>query len=518
MLNIYNRLPIKRILLFILIPVIGAGLYFYQTNNRDFDDIIQGKDHYGTLILSCEVEGLPIMIDEQQVGITQKGAQTFELAVRGVYGLAGHEVVIQHAVDATHEYYFSEEFSFDRYIDVEENPVKSIVLSLSPPDDHTFPPINQAIVVRLKSEILAKQTGLIQSVKLQHNSAWNMAEDETRIYVLSRAEKDLYRLSNNEKVEGEFVEVYDKTSLAYIGQKQLQPILEDEAFDTYCSIAVNDDTVYVGDRVARLSRFDKHSLKEKRTSESRAGFPELISGLLNWHDYLIAYGEQNTIAVFKDDNLLYSIDEKEHYPDNITQIHDYWDFNRITNVTIFNGELYATNWRGFINIYNFADGRFVRQINTIKFEEEWNYVVGRCIQTCAVYQGRYLYFAVDYHDLLILDSQTGTIARIPTLFPEKIVYSELLQEDIDITAKTDIYKMVFYRHFLIFSEVNALKKHVYVYDLESGRIVHTFKGHTGDITEMFLHGKQLTGLSSEGFLYRWDMAVLDQKLSAEVAN
>ncbi|WP_316348697.1 hypothetical protein [Desulfuromonas acetoxidans] len=507
----------KRILLLIVILLVVAGLYFYPTKERDVYDIVQGKKHYGTLVLSCEIEGLPVTINEKQVGVTKKEAQTFNLPVQGVYGTADHEVVIRQEVDAEHEYYFCERFSFNRYIDVEEHPLKRIALFLSPAEDHTFPPVNRAIALRLKPNVLARNTGLMQEVKLKHNSAWYMAEDgaedENRLYVLTRAERDLNRPSKNEPVEGQFVEVYDKETLAFIGEQQLQPLAVYDSFDTYNAIAVGDNTLYIGDRVAQLLRLDKQSLEPQRAvPEELDGW---ISGLSTYQDYLIAYGEGDRISVFKDDQLLYVVDEKEHYPDNIDQVHDYDDYNRIDAVCVHHGLLYATNFRGFINVYALEDGRFIKQINTIKYEEEWGYVVGRHIGSVGVYQERYLYFAIDYNGLLILDSETGAVSHISTLFPEKIEYSEFLDEKIDVTKMTDIYKMVFYRHFLIFSEVNALHAFVYAYDLQSKQIVHTFKGHQGDITELFLHGDHLTGLSCEGRLYRWDLTVLEQNPVAE---
>ncbi len=498
----------NRYLYYLLIPLIGAVLFFNLTKDKKEPDIFQGREHYGTLILSSEIEGLPIYIDEKQVGVTQKEPQSFRLPTVGVYGKADHEVVVQKEIDATHEYYFYQTFAFNRYIDVEENPIKEIALFSSPPANDSFPPINHAIDIRLKPELLAKQTGLVQSLKLKHNQAWNMAQDESRIYVLSRADKDLNRQSKNEGVEGEFIEIYDKETFAFIGQRQLS--FENDTFSTFCAIAVDDDWLYIGDRNAQLLRLNKQSLEPGRDSDVLAGFLGEVSGLATYKDDLIAYDDGDRLAVFRAGKLLYTLDEKENYPHNITEIHDYSDYNRINSVVVHNGVLYATNWRGFINAYALEDGHFIRQINIIKFEEEWGYVVGPRIEASAIYQDRYLYFSIDYEGVLILDTQTGKISTIETLFPKEIVYSELVKEDLDMTKKTDIYKMVFYRHFLVFSEVNALDNFVYAYDLESGRIVHRFQGHQGDITELFLHGDRLTGLSHEGMLYRWDLSVLGE--------
>lgn len=505
----------KRFLYYCLIPLAGAALFLNLMNAKEESDRLQGIKHYGTLILSSEIEGLPIYINEKLVGVTQKEAQSFDLPAVGVFGEADHEIVVQKEIDATHEYYFRNDFAFNRYIDVEKNPIKHIALFSSPPQNDTYPPINHVIGKRLKPDLLARQTGLVQNMKLKHNSAWNMAQDEKHIYVLSKASKDLYRKSQNEEVEGEFVEVYDKETFTFIDQRQLS--FKNGTFDRYCSIAVDTDTIYIGDDNAHLLRLNKQSLTPAE-QEQPAGLPEKISGLKTYKDYLIAYGEGDKIAVFKAGKLLHTINEKENYPPNIKEIHDYWEYNRINSVTIHNDVLYATNYRAFINAYALEDGRPLGQINTIEFEEEWGYVVGRNIDAGALYQDRYLYFSIDYNGLLILDTQTGKVSRIQTVFPKEIVYSDLLKDNIDMTKNSDIYKMHFYRHLLLFSEVNALNNHVYAYDLDSSQIVHTFEGHQGDITEIFLQGNRLTGLSHEGRLYQWDLTVLDKNRSADVAH
>jgi len=369
----FNGFDMKRFLYYCLIPLAGAILLLTQINTKEES----AKQHYGTLTLSSEIEGLPIYIDEKLVGETRKEIQTFALPAVGVYGEADHEVVVQKEIDSTHEYYFRTEFSFNRYIDVQENPIKQIALFISPPQNETYPPINQSINKRLKPHLLAKQTGLVREMKLKHNSAWNMTCDEKRIYILTRARKDLFRTSQNEEVEGEFVEVYDKETFAFIDQKQLS--FENDTFSRFGSIAVADDTIYIGADNAHLLRLDKQTLAPKRKPEHLTGFTDKISGLKTYKDYLIAFGEGDRIAVFKADKLLYIIDEKKNYPDNITEIHDYSDYNRVNSVTIHNDVLYATNFRAFINAYTLENGRPLGQINTIKFEKEWDYVVGRNI-------------------------------------------------------------------------------------------------------------------------------------------
>jgi hypothetical protein len=510
----------------ILKPYLYAFLFFvviwslYASFGEDEEvDFLAGRSHYGSLLLSCEVEGLSIYIDEELVGVTSKQEQRFFLKTYGSFGRADHEVEIRQEIDERREYYFYQDFAFGLYIDVEENPVQRYALSLDPPEAKTYPPENLALWIRLKPEVRAQETGLLQSVKLKHNQAWKMAEDEDFYYVLTQADTDLSRKSNNEPSAGEFIEVYAKQNLELVAHKRLTGQRSYHE-DSYIGIGVSGETLFISDRNLGLLRLDKKSLKWQRDFEPFHSPQGPLTGFAADRDYLVGVYGSNVLAddvlipVYKDGNLLYLIDETKHYPDNIEEIHDYGDRNRVNAVTVHQGVLYALNWRGFVNAYNLEDGRFVGQISIIGYDDEYNYVTGTNIETAVIYQQRYLYIAIDYEGLLIYDTQTGTTRTIETLFPERKEYSELFDGEIDMTKATSIYKMVFYKHYLVFSEVNGRRNYVYVYDLNQGELVHSFAGHRGDITELFLDGDQLTGLSTEGLLYRWDLGILERNSRA----
>ena len=60
---IQNGASVKRLLIYLIIPFVGAVFLFNLTGHKEEVDIFQGKAHYGTLILSSEIEGLPIYIN-----------------------------------------------------------------------------------------------------------------------------------------------------------------------------------------------------------------------------------------------------------------------------------------------------------------------------------------------------------------------------------------------------------------------------------------------------------------------
>jgi hypothetical protein len=147
----------------------------------------------------------------------------------------------------------------------------------------------------------------------------------------------------------------------------------------------------------------------------------------------------------------------------------------------------------------------------IKFDEEYKYVTGTNIQDIAIYKNRYIYFAIDYKGVFILDTKTKKTQAIKNLFPKKIVYSELAKSNIDITDSTDILQMVFYKDNLIFSESSSRnEENVYVYNLTSKKITCTYKGKKGDmISELFVDNNRLIGLGYYGILYEWDLSIIN---------
>ncbi|MBL0707863.1 MAG: hypothetical protein JJW00_02340 [Sulfurimonas sp.] len=330
---------------------------------------------------------------------------------------------------------------------------------------------------------IAKKYGLTKLRKLKYDTTWNMAWDDKNIYVVTKYKKS------------SFVEVYDKKSLKPI---QYNKIPHSSIHDTISPIGVNDEHLYIGTNgVTKL--LDKNSLvfNTKGYINALSDNQNRVDGIRVYKNHIITYGEQNYIRVFQDEKRKYFINQERNYPPNIRKIKDYWDYNRVNDVIVHKDKLYSANYRGFINIYDFKTGKFLKQINTIKFEKEWGYVLAKNIQDIAVYQERYIYFAQDFRGVIILDTQTDKITTIKTLF----------EKHRGIAKDTEIFQMLFYKDNLIFSEIFYREKCVYVYSLSQKKIIHTFKGHNGDITEMFVDGDRLVGLSDNGYLFEWDLGI-----------
>lgn len=353
-------------------------------------------------------------------------------------------------------------------------------------------------------------------VKMQNDDSWNMAHDARYIYVLTRNyEQDKYK-----------IEIYDKKNLQLIKSKQLNIAksfiskyknTRVKIYNKPISIEVSDKYIYIGTN-QNIIFYDKKTLKI--LSSYTIASPDIrydekekiyftrsndIDNFTKFKNYIIAYGSGDNIYIFKDDKIVRTINIKKDYPKNITQIHDYFEGSRINTVLVHNNRLYTGNWRGFVNIYDFKSGEFIKQISTIGFDKEYGYVIADEINYISLYQDRWVYMALGYEGVLILDTKTEKLKNIQTFFKQEKLYSELFKEYYENTKSTDIYRMVFYKDNLIFAEVNKNQNHLYVYDLKSNEIVDTFKGHIGDITNMFIENETLFGLSSSGYIYKWNL-------------
>lgn len=364
--------------------------------------------------------------------------------------------------------------------------------------------------------LFAKEYEFTKYAKLQNSSTWNMAYDKKYIYTLtSNYEKETYK-----------IEIYNKKNLKLINTKNLQipksfvlkyKKTRVKIYNKPHTIEVNNNHIYIGTS-KNIIFYDKNTLK--RVNSYTVKRPDIwydekekiylvrtndISNFTKYENYIIAYGEGDNIYIFKDDVMVRHINIKKDYPKNITQIKDYFEGSRINHIMIHKDKLYAGNWRGFVNIYDFKNGKFIDQISTIGFNKEYGYVTADDIEYISVYKNRWIYISLDYDGLMILDTKAKKFSNIKTLFEKQKTYSELFKKYFDTTKSTDIYRMVFYKDKLIFSEVNTKQSNLYVYDLQTKKIIKTLNHHKGNISSMFIENNQLFGLNHDGYIYKWNL-------------
>lgn len=101
----------------------------------------------------------------------------------------------------------------------------------------------ERIKVRTKPEVLLKKSGLIEEIKLQHNSSYFMTKDKENIYILTKGSSILYEKSKLEE-DAEYLEVYDLKTLKL---KSYIKIGENKTtFGLYSSVHVDENNLYLG--------------------------------------------------------------------------------------------------------------------------------------------------------------------------------------------------------------------------------------------------------------------------------
>lgn len=336
---------------------------------------------------------------------------------------------------------------------------------------------------------LAKQYGLLEHNLTSYERSWHLDYDDKYIYTISTH----YNKSKERYTDYSYIDMFDINTLKLLNKKKIYTNIDTSA----PPILVDNKDIYTGGTNYIVNR-DKTTLECYRPSSDLSckifqSTSYSIRKLKKYKDYMFAFGEGDKIYVFENKVQLYTIDERHNYPKNITTIKDYSLYNRINDIVIHQNVIYALNWRGFINEYDLKSGKFLRQINDIKYDKEYDSIVGDSFNTAAVYNDRYIYFAQEYDGILILDTKTRKFSKVKTLF----------QKGSD--KSTTIYKMVFYQDNLIFSEVNSNSNFIYVYNLKSKKIIYRYKGHIGDISDMFVKDNALITLSTDGYIYKWDL-------------
>ena len=347
---------------------------------------------------------------------------------------------------------------------------------------------------------IAKQYGLLEHNLTSYERSWHLDYDDNYIYTISTH----YDKTQERDTDYSYIDIFDIDTLKLINKKKIYTNIDTSA----PPIVVDDKDIYTGGTSYIINR-DKttlecyHSVSEFSCQSFKSkGFrltSHSILKLKKYKNYMFAFGNGDQIYLFENKKLLYTIDERDNYPRNIKTIKDYSFYNRINDIVIHKDVIYALNWRGFINEYALKNGKFLRQINTMQYYKKYGYTIGDPFNTAAIYKNRYIYFAEEYYGILILDTKIRKFSRIKTLFQR------------DSNKTTTICKMVFYQDNLIFSEVDTDSNFIYVYNLKSKKIIYKYKGHIGDVTDMFIKGDNLISLSNDGYIYKWDLGIISKK-------
>lgn len=479
------------------------------------------NESYGVLVLTSQMPDLTITIDEEELGLTQQDSnQSFAVKENGTSDWGHHEIVLSKDINSTHEWYFRDTFSFSKYVDVQKFPKQVINIFTTKPEQKTYPPVNFKIYKRMKPAILAKKTGLIKEIKLQHNRSWHMSIDDTYIYVITTASDGIYSIKNREKNTGEFLEIYDINT--YELKQHVKLGEETGTFSYFKALATDENFIYIGtqsgdsiyyDNIYRSNvKVKKRGVLNGEDATLKKGHSEQVSNIKIYDKNLFTISEDGTVGVYEifTDNkyhLRAILNTKKYYPKSYLKLEDK-RYGHLFDLVVHKNIAYISSDIGVIFKFdlNFKTPKFIGLIDTIAYDAEYKQYIGSDIKSMQIYKDRYLMFATEYRGLSMYDAlKNKMIYEQKNLYPKETGYSELFKEEFDATKTTDIYKFLIYKNNIVFTEVNPA---VLVYSLDKEKIIHKFLGINDEVSDIKIDKNRLFALSS-GEIYIFDLNVME---------
>lgn len=502
---------------FVLKFVLPVALFLFVISDLSKSDESVIKEiiqpYHGEIEITSQVDGLNLTIDEKVLGVLKKG-EVFKYKFKNEDGsgdFGWHEIILQKDIDEEKEYYLLTE----SYVSEDELKKKEIEkIEVMPPEydwrkQKAYNEFAKRIEVRYKRDVLLKKTGLIKEVKLQHNGSYHMAYDEKNIYILSRASSTMYKKSQQEKVDGEFLEVYDLETLQLqhhekIGQSK-------DTFGLTTSIGVNDRLVYVGTYIPNVIYIDKKNIKKTKPRKvlQSIGHAGKINAIKNYKEYTFVLDEGGNVSVYKNSQYLYSL-KTEFYTSKRYQKLEDKKFGSVFDLLVHKGIIYISNDIGTIYKFRLNDKKaeFVGGFETYEYDKEKDSYHADDIPDMLMYKDRYLLFSREYKGLSMYDTKLNKMVyEKKNLYPKDVRYSELFKEEVDLTKSTNIDRMLIYKDNLIFSEVD---EEIVVYSFSKQMIIHKFRGVSADVFDIMVYKDRLISLGSDGKLYVWDLNILKQ--------
>lgn len=475
------------------------------------------------------MSGLRIIIDEEDRGFTKRNkTQKFALQENGTASNGSHEIILIKDINKTHHYYFRDKFSFNKYIDVEKHPKKIINIVKILPKNRTFPSINFKIYKHIKLKALAKRTGLLKELKLQHNGSWNMSIDDKYIYIITTASDRVWSKKDREKDTGEFLEIYDIDTLKL---KQHIKLGEDtKSFTYFKGFATDENFIYIGTESGYSIYYDNIYKKNKRVRKRGKlngaditfkngdsivnGYDRhdaKVSDVKIYNNKLFTISEDGKVGMYKkfqDGRYHFKamLNTKKHYPKSYEKLKDK-RYGHLFDLVVHKNIAYISSDIGVIFKFdlNYDNPKFVGWIDTIYYDEEYKQYSGLNINSMQIYKDRYLLFTNWFDGLSMYDMKTDKfVFSRKNLYPKKIGYSELFKEEFDATKTTDIYKFLLYKDCVVFTETN---KEVVVYDLKKEKIIYKFLGIDDDVSDIEIFKNKLFALAG-GSVYVFDLSVI----------
>lgn len=458
--------------------------------------------NYGKLEVTSMIDNLSITIDEKFVGTINKNKK-FEYEFKTLKGsgdFGHHEIIFHKNIDEEKEYYLktTSYFSEDDLKNREINRIDVVTDDLDQGYKTTF----EHIKIRTKPEVLLKKSGLIEEIKLQHNTSYFMTKDKQNLYILTKGSSTLYEKIKREE-DGEYLEVYDLKTLKL---KSHIKIGENKTtFGLYSSIYVDNKNIYLGTYDGFVVVVSKENI-EKFDLNNRLKNSEIktkINKITSINGYLFVLYENGNFKVYKENKYLFTVKTKNLVKTDVYKL-DSNKFGSLFDIEFKDTLVYISNDLGLIYKFRFENGKliFINAIETVEYDTQKDLDIADDISDLEFYKDN-LFFSREYRGLNSYDIKKSEINyEKKGLFPTEIKYSEVLKEHIDLTKSTDISKMLVFKDNLVFTEG---KNKIFVYNLLKNEITHTFEGISDNVFELIIDENRLISLSSDGKVYIWDL-------------
>ncbi|KHG33024.1 hypothetical protein [Sulfurospirillum sp. MES] len=414
-----------------------------------------------TLHLQSDIEGLHISIDDRPRGITTQGG-ILKLDIKedvGTGGFGFHKLVVYKEINATHEYYAEREFKYKPY-----DPIHMSKDTLQP---------------RLKRALLAKQNGLLQSVQLKHRLASKMATDERFIYVLSQSRSKVYSTQKREPSDAEYLEIYDKKTLALVHEMLLNA-QDLDSFDR--DILLHQGYLYVASKNGKVLFWETKKLLTEAPKELVTSDKEL-NRLRGFGAYLFRFGKGGIVEIYHHNVHVKSLDTKKQRFKGYETLEDK-RFDRIFDVLYTDNTLFVANDLGEVQVYALGsspkESSFITTLRDINVQDAYD------VLALALYDKQTLAVGTDGHGLVLYDTKTlNALASLPNIPKNRVYRMRVWNDTVLLTQELD-------------------SPHLYRYDLKRKKITHDFQGEANEVMDFEISDEKLYTLD-DGHVYVWNV-------------
>ncbi len=422
------------------------------------------------LTIESEIDGLTVEINENPRGILSKNTPQVFMIEEGIGtgGFGFHRVIFHKELNATHELYGEKEFKYKPYDKIVVNQKK--------------------IRPHLKRALLAKENGLLHTIKLKHQYASHFELDDDYLYVLTQSRTKVYSKRKREANDAEYLEIYDRKTLAL--RKEI--FLNDQSTDSFDrDIVLHQGILYVTSKKGKVVFWEKKNLLTQVPKEFPSSVYELDK-LRVGGEYLFRFGKGGVVEIYQKELHVKTIDTKKHRFKEYETLEDK-RFNNIFDVLYVDDKLFIANDLGEVQVYRFSSHAstpvYLTSLRDATLKDAHD------VLDLTLYGKSTLLIGTDRQGLYGYNVRTlEPTIHIPSIGKYSSIYQmHIAEETLLLTYGIDV------------SSLEA-------YDMRGKMLVHHFEGEALGISD-FKVKDTIAYTLDNGYLYGWDMSKIKTKNS-----